>query len=686
MTEPARELPAEVAELIDHKKFEELEDLWTRRVEAEPRDLPFFYAVASAVKKKGGSAQAVSWLRLLADYQAQLKDEEARVGVLAEALRLFPTEVEVLEDLVNALRARFAGHPMLAAVLAQNPLEKSKDPAAVVSKIRRWLAFQPGDVFFLPGRGAGRIVEMNPALDFIRLEFSGTRLPLSLLSAEKTLVPLPPDHFLREKLERPADAKALADNDPAQAVRKLLASFGRPLTVAEVKDHFSGLVPDSKWTAFWAAARKHKQLLVSGNGKSATVGWLESASAAEDSIRREFDEASPEKKIDVARRQGKRSKVLAREFSRGLAQEARKAASDRPALAWELSQAASKLTPEEPEAFPASDLLAAGNTLTLLSEIGDPSARSRALEAIRQGRADWLEMFSDQFLRDEDQRVLAGIFEQLPQESRDELARRIFRSPRMAPRAFVWLCETSRWTVGEGPAGLFFSLLDALRQEEFSGVRARVKEFFDPGGLAVALVQSSPSEEKAREMLEALNRAGGLEEHRRSTVREALLMTFPELRAPAREWIYGTAESIEAKRRELSHMKSVELPENARAMQAAKELGDLSENFEYHAARQRHEYLSSRIATLVDELSRARPLEPARVDPVEIRVGTRVRLRESSGAEREITILGPWDSKPEDSIYSYQSEFAQELLGRRAGERVEWKGAEIEIVSIGPWR
>jgi transcription elongation GreA/GreB family factor len=163
-------------------------------------------------------------------------------------------------------------------------------------------------------------------------------------------------------------------------------------------------------------------------------------------------------------------------------------------------------------------------------------------------------------------------------------------------------------------------------------------------------------------------------------------MKFPELRAPAREWIYGTTESIEAKRRELSHMKSVELPENARAMQAAKELGDLSENFEYHAARQRHEYLSSRIAALVDELSRARPLEPARVDPAEIRVGTRVRLRDSSGDEREITILGPWDSKPEDSVYSYQSEFAQELLGRRPGERVEWKGAEMEIVSIGPWR
>ena len=45
------------------------------------------------------------------------------------------------------------------------------------------------------------------------------------------------------------------------------------------------------------------------------------------------------------------------------------------------------------------------------------------------------------------------------------------------------------------------------------------------------------------------------------------------------------------------HLKQVELPANAQAMKTAKEHGDLRENFEYHAARQKHEYLSARIAT-----------------------------------------------------------------------------------------
>jgi transcription elongation GreA/GreB family factor len=134
-------------------------------------------------------------------------------------------------------------------------------------------------------------------------------------------------------------------------------------------------------------------------------------------------------------------------------------------------------------------------------------------------------------------------------------------------------------------------------------------------------------------------------------------------------------------------LKQVELPANAEQMRAAKEHGDLSENFEYHAARQRHEYLSARIASLADELSRTRALEASRVDASEVRVGTTVTLKEAGDErERRVTILGPWDSRPEDAIYSYQSEFAQSLLGAKPGDTVRLPEGEAEILRIEPWR
>jgi transcription elongation GreA/GreB family factor len=691
MSQPAAALiPASVAELVEQKKFDAVEEVWMEAMDREPENLPFFFAVAAAAKKKGGLPQALSWLRFLAEYEEERGDGERQIAVLLEIARISPTDPEIRKELESAVRSRFASHPALGTLLSQFPIPGASDAAEAAGKVARWLRFSPGGIYFMAGHGAGRIVELNPALDVIRLEFANGKLPLSLVNAEKNLTPLPPEHLLRKKLEDPEGTRALAERDPAGTVRQLLESFGRAMTLAEVKEHLAGIVEESRWSAFWAAARRHPQLLATGTGKTSSVSWSASAGAAEESVHREFEAAPAAQKIEIARKQAKRSKELARYFGESLAAESRKAAAEGyAALAWELSQAAAKLLPGEPEAFGAQELLGSRDLPFVLGQIHDYAAREKALEAIRAQHADWTDIFAERLFKEDDARVLAALFAALatmPERS-EELSRRILRSPRQAPRAFLWLAESLREEGRPLQGSLFFSILDALRQEEFSSYRAKLKELFDPGGLAVSIVQAAASEEEARSYLDALERAGGLEEHRRGLVKEALLMRYPGLRAPAREYVYSTPESIEARRQELTHLKQVELPANAEAMRVAKEHGDLSENFEYHAARQRHEYLSARIATLADELSRSRALDPSRIDASEVRVGTRVQLKDpDSGIERAATILGPWDSKPEESVYSYQSEFAQALLGGRPGDRVRVSDGELEIVSIEPWR
>ncbi len=683
-------LPAPVAELIEQKNFDSLEDVWTKRMEEEPENLPFFFAVASAMKKKGGGAQAIAWLRFLAEYEAERGDGDRQLSVLLEIARMSPTDAEIRKELEAALRTRFAGHPSLPAVFAHFPLQGPGDPMEAAGKIARWLHFSPGEIYFMAGRGAGRIVELNPTLDVIRLELSDSKLPLSLVNAEKNLTLLPREHLLRQKIEEPEATRALAERDPAETVRRLLESFGRSMTLVEVKGNLAGLVDEARWGSFWAAARKNPQVLSSGTGKSAMVSWSSSADEAEESVHRAFEEATPVRKIEIARKSARRSKGLASYFGETLATEARKAAEEeRLALAWELSQAAVKLLPGQPEAFAARELLASPDLPSTIAQIHDHVAREKALEAVRASLPDWADLFADRILKEDDARVLTMLFAGLAEfpERTEEISRRILRSPRQAPRAFLWLCDRMRAEKKPAPGQLFFSMLDALRQDEFSSYRAKLKELFDPGNLAVAIVQASGSEDEARDYLAALDRAGGLEEHRRALVKEALLMKFPALRGPAREYLYSTSEAIEARRAELVHLKQVELPANAEAMRVAKDHGDLSENFEYHAARQRHEYLSARIASLSDELSRSRALDPTRIDTSEVRVGTRVTLRDgTTGAARPATVLGPWDSRPEEAVYSYQSEFAQSLLGKVLGDRVLVGESEMEIVAIEPWK
>src|SRR5262249_19016613 len=217
--------------LIDDKKFPALETLWNQKMEADTEPLEFFFEVAAAVKKKSGGPQALSWLRFLAEYH----EGDERVRVLLELVRMFPTDTEGRKALTAALRQRFGSHPVFAAVLAKFPVEgagaAATDPLETAGKIARWLQFQPGEIYFMPGRGAGRLVEMNPALDVMRLEVAGAKVPLSLVSAEKNLTRLPADHFLRKKVEDPAALAALAANDPPHTVRRLRAGFGQARTV-----------------------------------------------------------------------------------------------------------------------------------------------------------------------------------------------------------------------------------------------------------------------------------------------------------------------------------------------------------------------------------------------------------------------------------------------------------------------
>ena len=113
-------------------------------------------------------------------------------------------------------------------------------------------------------------------------------------------------------------------------------------------------------------------------------------------------------------------------------------------------------------------------------------------------------------------------------------------------------------------------------------------------------------------------------------------------------------------------------------------MGDLRENLEYKAARQRAEYLSARVGELAGEISRVQVLDPSQVDTSIVRVGTRIELS-NGDVRRDVTILGPWESDPERGVYSNQSDVAKKLMGHAAGDIVSFMGNDYMIESIRRW-
>jgi transcription elongation factor GreA len=123
---------------------------------------------------------------------------------------------------------------------------------------------------------------------------------------------------------------------------------------------------------------------------------------------------------------------------------------------------------------------------------------------------------------------------------------------------------------------------------------------------------------------------------------------------------------------ELKRLKTVERPAVIRAIAAAREHGDLSENAEYHAARERQGFIEGRVMELEDKLGRAEIIDITRLSGTRVMFGARVRLVDEE-TDEEVTyqIVGPEEAEIAQGLLSIGSPLAQALLGREAGDSVE---------------
>ncbi|MDR2182450.1 MAG: transcription elongation factor GreA, partial [Treponema sp.] len=136
--------------------------------------------------------------------------------------------------------------------------------------------------------------------------------------------------------------------------------------------------------------------------------------------------------------------------------------------------------------------------------------------------------------------------------------------------------------------------------------------------------------------------------------------------------LLATASKYEEKKQQLARLMDVEVPANSKEIAFALSLGDLRENAEYKAAKERQDILNSTITKLKDEIERAQIFDPATASTERVSFGTTVVLENSSGAEETYTILGPWESDPENHIISYLSPFGGAMVNKQLGEQFDF--------------
>jgi transcription elongation factor GreA len=148
-----------------------------------------------------------------------------------------------------------------------------------------------------------------------------------------------------------------------------------------------------------------------------------------------------------------------------------------------------------------------------------------------------------------------------------------------------------------------------------------------------------------------------------------------------------TQRGYEALKAELQRLKSVERPANVKEIETAIAHGDLSENAEYHAAKEKQGHIAARIAQLDDKIARAQVIDTNGQLPDKVRFGATVVLRDAENDDQiRYTIVGEDEADAKQGRISITSPVAQALMNKTVGDEVSVKvpkgRRELEVVQI----
>ncbi len=153
------------------------------------------------------------------------------------------------------------------------------------------------------------------------------------------------------------------------------------------------------------------------------------------------------------------------------------------------------------------------------------------------------------------------------------------------------------------------------------------------------------------------------------------------------ERIPMTLHGFESLETEVRHLKTVERPAIIKAISSAREHGDLSENAEYHAAKERQSYIEGRLMELEDKISRAQVIDVAKLSGKDVKFGATVKLiDEDTEEETTYQVVGEVEADVKAGRISITSPLGRALIGKSKGDQVEVNtpggGKSYEILSV----
>ncbi len=717
---------------IAARDHEGAERIWLELLETDLESLPRLLEASRAMAgHSGGKRQAGLLLWMLAETLKEKGRAKDLIPVYVHLARMGPDDGTVRTGLVAAAREAYGERADLEGLLEKSGMAGGENQNLPVEaeRLERYLELEPGAyVYHRGGWGVGRIVGYLPERGRCVIDFRGRAgHEMDLDAAAERLERLEANDVRAMSMADPTGLRRWAAEDPLEMIRQVLSRFSNRTKLRHVKD---ALVPDavatSRWSSWWQEAKKRAHLdprFHVGGGRDPILEYDDKAAVDfRTQVERRFSACATVEERQKASREFLQTVAKDPSARETLAElvNAERNATRRPSLrlGWDLLLAA--LEGRDEQAALHEVLLASPDPKALLAAIPDDDARGIAARGLVQARPDGTELLYDAVM-DQDDPVLAdaGVDRFGPAGRPDLVARmldEIDARAAMLPNLWAWYVRGLRRDRWDGrsfePYALLARALKVIDAVEYrsrrggsardkSGVSALTDVLTARHGALIREAAEATDDGGALHLIRVLEQNRGLKGRVLQRIQAIILRTRPNaLKSRATvataeedlplgdrlDRIYMTPEGMARLRAERDKIVNEEMPANAQEIARAREFGDLSENAEYHAAREKQGLLQARADVMNGELARALPLTADLVRTDAVTVGSRVHLKSPNGEHATYTLLGPPDVDVKRGIINYLTPLAQALMGRRPGEHVrvalEGGNRDFQILEI----
>src|SRR6516225_1783147 len=539
--------------------------------------------------------------------------------------------------------------------------------------------------------------------------------------AAENLIPLAEKHFLVRKATDIASIKNLTRENPVALVQNVLESLDRKASAQQIGEWLIGDVfTEPEWKRWWESTRKALKasgrfsipakktdpIEIRGEGVSQADELL----AAFNKARQPKQQIAAVEQIIKSHEQFKEPEKQLQPIVVAVENAAARNQKLHPELAFELIIAREDLLAR----VPSLHITHIGLTLSKLIVEDEkrltsilpnlPAAKEKRIlqelpDALGTG---WTER-ALRLMEASHGRMVAQIPRILNEagqhaELRTMLERSI-REHSATSEMLIWLCgDKKNWGDLITP-DLLWAILAALeREQQISPGRAsRLQKALVDDRELLGEIFKKVDVGLARDAMRRLQLTPLFDELTKRSLLARMVKGYPELESmiaggePQEKTapLIVSWSSLEKRRLEYEEIVKVKIPENTKEIGIARSYGDLSENFEFKAAKQMQSVLMRRKAELERMLHDARGTSFENPDTSRVSIGTIVTLRnDGTKNEEAYTVLGAWDGDQDRHIISYQTAIGQALLGHEVGETIsvntEHGTAELTIVSIEP--